>query len=707
MISAGTASTARRIGHIIALAVVLAPLHCPASAVAQQDRSKSRNQVAPAPLPGEAPEPNDPTSILDMDVEQLTTVDVKVPSMDIEVTSVSKQESTVGHSPAAVFVITNEMIRRSGATCVPEALRMAPGVEVARVKSNMWAISIRGFQNRYANKLLVLVDGRSVYDQLFSGVYWDVQDLVLDDIERIEVIRGPGGTLWGANAVNGVINIITKKAQKTQGVLATSGGGNLERAINQVRVGGNNGKGVYWRVYGKQTEIGNEYNNSLGSHDNWRMGRGGFRVDWELDQHQRDTVTVSGDFYGGSESDINQFPMPAAPFSWTTIRDEGVGGANLLAKWNRKISKQSDCSFQIYFDRSFRDQAIFREENTVFDVEWQHRFPLGERHNVLWGLGTRNIHLYAPNTNIHPDTAFVLQFDSAHETFRNFGGFIQDEITLREDELFLTVGTKIDRNSYTGVECQPSVRLLWAPDPRHVYWGAISRAVRTPSRLARSLFHYGPFYLPGPPLPTFVEFHGNTHLKAETMMAYELGYRAQTTDRFAWDVTAFADIYDEQAGWRRGIPVVGPTYIIAPQTYVNNSNSQLYGAEFSAQWAVTDAWRLSGSYSAVRMFAMGGQGLGIEGYPRNQTRLQSQWDLSEAWEFDMALRYVDNVVGQGVPSYLTMDLRLGWKPRKDLEIALVGTNLFDEYHPEFGTTVYEPEVTEIRRTVYAQMTWRR
>ncbi|MBN1909859.1 MAG: TonB-dependent receptor, partial [Pirellulales bacterium] len=596
----------------------------------------------------------------------------------------------------------------SGATSVPEALRMAPGVEVARVKSNMWAISIRGFQNRFANKLLVLVDGRSVYDQYFSGVYWDVQDMVLEDIERIEVIRGPGGTLWGANAVNGVINIITKKAQDTQGVLITSGGGNLERAINQVRVGGSNGKGVYWRVYGKQTETGTEYNNSLGSHDAWRVGRGGFRVDCDLDRCQRDTMTVLGNFYGGNEGYIAQFPAPAAPYYWSTIDDEGVSGANVLARWNRKISDRSDCSFQIYLDRSFREQALFRQEATALDVEWQHRFPLGNRQNVLWGLEWRNVHSYIPGQNTRPDVPFVLTINPVHESFRMFGGFIQDEITLREDELFLTLGTKLDHNSYTGTEVQPSVRLLWMPDRRHALWGAISRAVRTPSRVERtSLFRYGPYYPYGPPFPAFLEFHGNPNLKSEVLMAYELGYRTQATDRFSWDVAVFANAYENQGRWNQGAVVPPPPYITIQESFLNTGSPQIYGCELSGQWALSDTWRLSSSYSVVRMFSGGISRTGFEGYPRNQARLQSQWDLSEAWEFDMALRYVDNILGQGIPHYMTMDLRLGWKPRKDLEIALVGTNLFDNHHPEFGATIYETEITQVQRTVYAQLTWRR
>ncbi|MBN1912344.1 MAG: TonB-dependent receptor [Pirellulales bacterium] len=671
--------------------------------------------VAPAPLPDadltSVPVPSEKTDILEMDVEQLLHVDVKVPSMDIEVTSVSKQESTVGRSAAAVFVITNEMIRHSGATCVPEALRLAPGVNVARINSSVWAISIRGNQGRFANKLLVLVDGRSVYNRFDSGVYWDSQDLMLEDIDRIEVIRGPGGTLWGANAVNGVINIITKKAQDTQGVIVSSGGGNLDRAVNNVRVGGNNGKGLYWRVYGRHAERGKEVD-PVRSYDDWRMARGGFRVDWELDRHATDTLTVLGDYYSGDVGDLWANLFPAPPYYTEHYGDTGVTGANVLIRCQHRFSDDSDLSFQVYYDRTFRDSlSSFKQENTTLDVDLQHRFPLGHRQNIIWGLQTRQ------DRNRMPNPTFQLTIVPEAQTFQCFSGFIQDEITLREDELFLTIGTKLEDNNYTRFEAQPSVRLLWSIDPRHVVWGAVSRAVRLPARAERdAILHIGPVPYWVAPNIGFTEYTPNPGLRAERLLAYELGYRAQTTERFAWDVALFYNVYEGLITTQYSAPENRGTYWAFPAILDNKGRGHSYGFECTAQWAVSDTWRMDASYSFLRSWnawALDGYPdfdqypQYYEGFPRNQARLHSQWDLSDAIAFDMAIRYVDNVVGQSVPSYTTMDLRLGWHPRKDLEIALVGTNLLDAFHTEFP--VYNPATgaAQIRRTVFAQMTWQR
>lgn len=665
-----------------------------ASATPEQQKKKSKE--------------DDELDFLEKDIRQLSKTQVNAPAMDIKVTSVSKVESTVGRSPAAIFVITNEMILRSGATSVPELLRMAPGVEVARVNSHAWAISVRGFNGRFSNKLLVLVDGRVVYNQLYSGVYWDVQDMVLEDIDRIEVIRGPGGTLWGANAVNGVINIITKNAQQTQGALVSAGGGNLDRSINQVRAGGNNGDGLFWRVYGKHFERGEEYS-PLGSDDAWRMGRGGFRLDWELDRAQRNTLTVLGDYYGGEEGQKSWEPLPFPLYSRELVEEEGVSGANVLARFVHRIDDESDWSLQAYFDQTYRNQIIAEQLLRTLDVEFQHRFPLAERHRLIWGLHYQQVHSYLPTQT------FAATFDPQQRTTGLFSGFAEDTISLVEDRLAFIVGTKLENNSFTGFEYQPSGRLLWTPDDRHTGWAAISRAVRTPSLFEDdSVANLGPIPWPDPPGIAFYRIIGNRECRSEDVVAYEIGYRTQVTDRFAWDISTFFNNYDNLLWTLPGQEFDEDTYVVVPAYTTNAWYGQTYGVELCAQWDVSERWRLWGSYSFLRMMLHSQYSDEWSGYennegnsPINQARFYSWWDLGRSWQFDLGLRYVDYLANGNVPAYLTMDARLAWSPNRNLQIALVGQNLFDDHHLEFSPENFSFVGTEVRRTVFASVTWRR
>lgn len=653
---------------------------------------------------GQADAGDDELAFLNTDIQQLSRVQVNAPSMATEVTSVTKQPSTIGRSAAAVFVITPEMIRRSGATCIPEVLRMAPGVCVSRYNSHGWAISIRGPHLHYSRELLVLIDGRAVYNTLYSGVYWDVQDLVLEDIERIEVIRGPGSTLWGSNAVTGVINIITKKAQDTQGSLVTTGGGNLDRSINQVRAGGGNGQGLAWRIYGKHFERGAEYL-PTGANDDWRMGRGGFRVDWEPGQCGDRSLTVMGDYYGGREGDQWIAASPDFPYAESVVTDDSVAGANVLARWNRQFDESSGYTVQAYFDRAYRNEYPLGFMQTTFDADFEQRFPLAERHGLIWGLCSRQV-----RTNILHDT-FATQMNVRADTFRLFSGFVQDEISLVEDKFIFTVGTKLEDNSYTGFEYQPSARLLWVLDERRVAWGAITRAVRLPAFSER----YGCNYLgPVAPYPTFLELVGNVNVGAETMMAYEIGYRAQPTDRFAWDVAMYINAYENMIGSIDGPYDPGPPYGVQPMGLMNVGRGLGYGIELSATWNVTDAWELSGWYgvSILNLSSPPGSNPYIiqgteKSVPHNQVQLHSLWDLGNHWELDGALRYMDTMMLQDVPSYLTMDLRLGWRRSENFEVALVGQNLLSSHHYEYATSPLMPVTTEVRRTVYAQMVLRR
>ncbi|MBN2292261.1 MAG: TonB-dependent receptor [Pirellulales bacterium] len=649
--------------------------------------------------------PSGDNDLLDMDIEQLRKTSVAAPSFDVEVTSVTKQKSTVGRSAAAIFVITPEMIRRSGCTTIPDLLRMVPGMEVAQINSHSWAVSCRGYNGRFATSLLVLIDGRSVYSDFFGGTYWDVQDTLFEDIERIEVIRGPGGTLWGANAVDGVVNIITKKTQDTQGTLVTVGGGNWDKVIDAFRVGGTGGNGFHWRIYGKHFERGAEYE-AGGAHDDWRMGRGGFRLDWDLDKHDTDKLTVLGNYYGGREGQdfLNSLPYP--PYNENLIGDVGVSGANVLARWNHRIDSESDWKLQVYFDRAFRDESVGKIQMNTLDIDFQHCFPLSQRQKFIWGLDCRQVHDYLPTDS------FFIKFSPQERTVNLFSGFLQDEITLVEDRLFFTLGTKLEQNSYSGFECQPSVRLLWSPDDTHAFWGAISKPVRTPSRvLEDSTINVGP--ISAIPLPTFVRFMGNPDLKAESVMVYELGYRAQPTERFSWDVAGYYNRYENIIWGQTGTPFGENSYLVVPFPMGNGWRYQSYGIEISGQWTVSERWRVSGWYNAMKL-EMENVINPTETYLapqntacRNQVRLQSSWDIGHDWEFDVNFRYVDKLMTPSAPAYLTMDMRLGWSPNKNLEWALVGRNLLDNHHPESGYEGFGYTSDEVRRTVFTQLTWRR
>jgi len=393
--------------------------------------------------------------------------------MTVEITSASKKEEPLWDSAAAVFVITGEDIRRAGMKSIPEALRLAPGVQVAQFGANRWAISARGFNATFSNKLLVLIDGRTVYTPLFAGVFWDAQDTLLEDIERIEVIRGPGGTLWGANAVNGVINIITKQAKATQGGYVEVGGGTEERGFVGTRYGGRIGSDLFYRGYFKYANHDNLVT-ATGHEgiDDWRTYRGGFRLDWE--PSTRDTVTVQGDLYKGDFGQTLPIPSLLPPFSATRESRDDFAGGNVLSRWRHRMADRRETSVQFYYDRTHRDELLFHETRDTVDLEFQHRFPLGARHDLIWGVDTR-VTIDALNKINSP----TLVFEPRRRTDHLVSGFIQDQIALIHDRLMLTLGSKFEHNSFSGFEAQPNARLVYSPNAWNRVWTAVSRAVRT------------------------------------------------------------------------------------------------------------------------------------------------------------------------------------------------------------------------------------
>jgi len=623
------------------------------------------------------------TSFLDLDIDQLRRTSV-VPSFDELVTSVSRQESTVGRSPAAVFVVTQEMIRRSGVRHIPDVLRLVPGLHVAQIDAEKWAITCRGFNDRFADKLLVQIDGRVVYSPIFSGVYWDVQDLLLEDIERIEVIRGPGATVWGANAVNGVINIITKRAADTVGVYATGGGGTEEKGFAGARVGGCAWDGdMHWRLYGKWQELDNGFRAEEPTYDQWRQGRSGGRMDWT--PTDCDLITLQGDVYRHANGDALE------PFGVLTPNERsGAWGGNILGRWTRQVDDTREWAFQVYWDRTARDSWLSDERVDIFDVDYQYNYQPGNRHELIWGVGFRRY------SDIQPPRSSPVAFSFVPEErdYYLYGGFIQDQITLIDEKLFFTIGTKLDDNSFTGFEVQPSARILWAPQPSRAIWGSVSRGVRTPSRVESDIR----IPLGGP-----VVLSGNKSIRSEELIAYELGYRSQPAEWFSWDLALFYNVYEKLITLTDTFPTI---------YFNNNLRGDTYGFELTGTLDVTPNWRVFGYYSFLRMDLHPGAGSASDGSategssPRNQVSLWSSWDLTDNLEFDLVGRYVGNLPGQATPSYATIDLRLAREFANGLELAVVGRNLIDSPHKEFGGDVFSLQFTEVQRSVYGQVSWR-
>ncbi|MCC7259498.1 MAG: TonB-dependent receptor [Alphaproteobacteria bacterium] len=634
--------------------------------------------------------------------------------MDQEVTSVSKKKEKLSETAAAAYVITQEDIRRSGMTSIPELLRMVPGVHVTRIDSNQWAITARGFNSEFANKLLVLIDGRSVYTPLFSGVFWDEQDLMLEDVERIEVVRGPGGTIWGANAVNGVINIITKHARDTQGDLATVTTGNQERATVAARHGGKTKDGNY-RVYAKYLDRGGEQVRGGGdADDDWHMGRAGFRSDWE---RETDSFTLQGDAFNANEDRTSMFSTVTPPYrTFLPGQTTDVQGGNILGRWNRNTDDGQELTLQAYADHSARDYHMHGHRIDTVDVDFQHTLPLAERHELTWGTGWRRIWS-------ETDTKNTLGIDYVRFTPESqaddlASAFVQDKITLMPDTLALTLGSKFEHNDYTGYEVQPNARLLWTPDARHSVWGSVSRAVRVPGRSETvdvMIEGFPPNTVLPSPLPVFAYWVGNPAVEAENLLAYEIGTRAELDNHVTLDATVFYNDYSNLLATEVGapVPVATPSpYLRVPLDFDNNMYGESYGTEIAASWRVTPEWNLAASYSLLQLYFHKKPGstttLPAEDeikYPQQQFSLRSYLTLPHDMELDTSLYYVDDVKYYTASDYIRADLRLGWKPCDGLELSLVGQNLLDDRHSEFGPSIYVAPI-EVGRSFYGKATWR-
>lgn len=610
--------------------------------------------------------PRLPSQLVRMSIEELA---------EIPITSVSKRAEPLGDAAAAVYIITAEDVRRAGATSLPEALRLAPNLEVARSNGNNYVVTARGGSNGNGNKLLVLIDGRVVYNPLNAGVFWEAQDVLMEDIERIEVISGPGGTLWGSNAVNGVINILSRSSKESQGTLLALDGGNQERGV-ALRQGWRLGGDGALRLYAKGFRRGaNRLGGGAGAVDGWTGRQVGFRADWGAADNG---VTLQGDLYG---RDLDQIAGA----------ERRRAGGNLLLRWNRALDDGAALQVQAYYDHVYNlmpGTVAFGESNNTYDVEAQHRLPAGPRHELVWGAGLRVWRSGATN-------GAVLVFLPQQLTTRQSNVFLQDAISL-DERWKLTVGAKVERNDYTGVEYQPNVRLAWKPAPHALLWTALSRAVRTPSRVDRDLYVYGFSALP---------LRGGANFRSERLTALELGYRAQPTTRLSYSVNAF---YNRYAALRSIDPAPAGTQVVG-----NQAEARVSGLEIWGNYQVSADWRLSASHTLLRervalrpgatapVPAAGLASL-FGNDPAHRYQLRSSLDLPGGVELDLSLGRVGALPSPVVPAYTTLDARLGWHAAPGLALALGATNALDRSHAEFGSPATR---AVFDRRLYLQLTW--
>jgi iron complex outermembrane receptor protein len=625
--------------------------------------------------------------------------------MNIQVTSASKKEQSLSQVAAAIFVITQQEIRRSGALNIPDLLRMVPGLNVGQINASTWAISARGFNLQFANKLLVLIDGRAVYTPLFGGVYWDTVDVPFEDIDRIEVIRGPGGTVWGANAVNGVINIITKSAADTQGGLVTGGGGSEAHGFGTVQYGGKINEDNQYRVFTKY--LSNDHFQDLDGqdgNDSWHLLHGGFRVDSKLSP--KDSLTTQGDVYNGNEASIITHSVFFPPDNINVNGMAQLSGGDVLTRWSHTFSSRIDTAVQFYFDTYDRDGPDVSDSRKTFDVDFQNHIKLGARQDLIWGAGYRHT---ADQTIGTVDQSF----SPADNSGDLFNVFIQDQIALASDRVALYVGSKFANDYFTGFDVEPSVRLAWTPSNRRTFWASVSRTNRTPTQRDLGV-DAALAALPG---PAEVAVLGNPNMKSEHVIAYEAGYRAQPSNRVSVDVAAFFNSYNGLESLEPGPEFFEatsvPPLLVHPILLDNQLDGTTAGVEASVNWKIARRWTLSPGYSFLEMnlhtdptsldtiSVADAEGSN----PEHQAQLRSHIEFPRGISWDANAYFVGALPAQLVPSYTRLDMQVSWRVAERVELSLVGQNLLKDHHEEFSDTVQSINSGLIKRSAYAKFTW--
>jgi len=640
----------------------------------------------------------------------LTTMNIE-DLMNVKVTSVSKTEEKLSRTASAVFVITQADIARSGATNIPDLLRMVPGLDVAQIDANTWAISTRGLNDEFSNELLVLLDGRNVYTPTFGGVLWGLLDLPLENIERIEVIRGPGGSIWGANAVNGVINILTKKTDETRGGLVVTGGGNLDQGFGTVQYGGSLGKDTGFRIYSKYFNQDHSPDaNGQNAGDGWHNLRGGFRIDSALST--KDTLMIQGDLFTGRDGEtIVTLPSVTSPGLINTQAQAGESGGFLQSVWKHTYSPRSDTALSASYSGYESDDVlnVLAEGRKTFNIDFQDHFAWGERQDLVWGVGYQySASRAAGNLSI--------SLNPANLNTQLFSSFVQDEIALAPDRLYLTVGAKLEHNYYTGFTVMPSARVTFSFNGKNMLWAAVSRAERTPASVDTAIrANFGSSPGPGG-IPVLTSLLGNPQFKNEDMIAYEAGYRISVSHHLSIDIAAYYNDYDNQqttepaAEFLENTPL--PLHLVMPSTFENLMYGEAHGIELAANWKLTEHWTISPAYDferfhmhlnpASRDTATVPETEGTD--PHVHAHLRSHVDLSHTLSWDASAYFVDRITVQAVPSYTRVDTALSWNWREGLSLSLVGQNLVRDHHLEFIQSGNDP--TLVKRSGYAKVTWK-
>lgn len=630
--------------------------------------------------------------------------------LQTEITSVSKKSESLFTAAAAVTVITDEDIERTGARSIPDALRLVPGLDVSSIDGSRYAIGSRGFNEYFETKLLVLVDGRSMYTPLYSGVYWNSLDTVMEDIARIEVIRGPGATVWGANAVNGVINIITKNSSETQGGMVSGVVGNYDQPDVSARYGGRIAEQTTYRLYAKGYNRNNFDRGTGGdAYDSSSSLRTGFRLDKQ--QAQRDTFSLQGEVFDG-EADVETVLTGylTSPFTRLSEDTETYSGGHLLGSWEHAFSDQSNMTLQMYYDRTDRFSVVAAEVRDTFDIDFKNQLNLWNNHEIVWGAGYRW-------TQDDIEGSTTTSFTPAREADELWSTFIQDDINLADNLFWVTVGTKLEHNDYTGVEVQPSIRFRLQPNPQQLIWAAVSRAVRTPSRAENDVAINLRAGADEEGNVTVQRLQGSDDFDSETLVAYELGYRWQVKQSLSFDLTTYYNDYDQI---RTIDPAENVFYefgetpaFVVPAVFGNEAEGESYGFEVQSTWQPIDSLKFIGSYSFLDLsldYTSGagraGQSLGSEDYaPAHQFQLRNYWDIYSGLSLNSEFYYVSDLGDDTIDSYIRIDMQVSWQASDDVRLTVGGENLLGSSHQEFFNSQSNVIASEVPRTYWLKATF--